>query len=613
MSTHISLSTVAYDNEPYIRSLTAVVMDVETSTPLTINDVAWDYPNNTVSVTNFAGITYAGGLSAANEFGKLIFNFSGNTYNDVVSSYDLFTYLIKTSSVNTGVVISTAELSTTYDSFPDIQDLALYINNEFTTDKSFFYRLTSEDVYSASINFLSDSFDFTYIDSPELSANYFQVYYTVNNDTTSKYTSVTAITSFDTALPIVSSVELSLSALSATNSFSAWYSPHTLERTISAVFVTEFLSAADFIAYPNTYFISVSTQGNNTSNVLTYTPGLSFYGEGHTQKIYLSAVPGTAAEKYVWKFGNFTNIYTNTVSGANPQFSTAAVSISTDIGDYPTIPITLQATNSVFPSSSPLFYFDDTTGEQLYYPYINSTVYVSGGEIPSIDHTKESIHVLPYTEVSFIFNPGAPDVVYLPANGFTNSYTASLEIGSKPGSDALKDCYQKYELLWKWSTFVDCSATSNFTDMPSSWATTQCTISAGTGGMLTSATNLSVYDGNPSILDSSATYAKKWGYQPPGDIDTRNINPIACSAGSVTWNLSTINWSVTYIDNTGLAKSIYPYNLQLSGYGTLPFTTSIYEPPTLITLKAAQSVSCIISATPYDWKRKNSTFDNTNI
>ena len=52
----------------------------------------------------------------------------------------------------------------------------------------------------------------------------------------------------------------------------------------------------------------------------------------------------------------------------------------------------------------------------------------------------------------YIFTQGIPDKLYLPANSTGVEYTITLNIGLS-GATTLEKCYDKYGVLWQWSTF----------------------------------------------------------------------------------------------------------------------------------------------------------------
>lgn len=608
MEQGISISAVKFDNEPFFRSLTATIMSLEGTNlvPATGSEIiSWsnfNLPNidNGVYATNLSGETYNFGTTAqVSAFGTLIFRFSATTYDYYTTDYTLLSFSIGATYLS-GDPLSAALLTSIdipYDTFPAI-NLSAYLNFQVTESNDFFYRLVSTNPYTANFSVSSTTYNL----ASNLSANYYKTYYIINNDGSTIYNSLSTF-NFERSSTCLSSVKVTLSALSASGSLSAWYTPHTLERSLTAVFVNNYISAAPFIAYPGEYFDTPYTRATITPANLSTSPGLEFYGEGHTENIYLSTQPSNEVTKYVWKFGDNSGIYTPLVSGTTEQLSSAVVSISTAVGVYPKIPIQLQATNSTFPSSSPLYYYDDNTGIKTFYPYIVSTIDPYGNELSTSKYFS-SIVVKPYDEFTYVFTPGAPSVVYLPSNGNPTSYLASLFVQITAGIDSTDPCFGIYGYNWKWSTFENCSATNTFVNKPSSWATTQCLVSAGTTGPLST-----------TSADPGA-FAKKWGYQPPTNISVSITNPIFYTPGSTTWNLYTNKWTKTpQINTSAINPSQYPYSLRVSNYGSTPLTVSQYE-STLVTLNVQKPVTSQINVSSYgkasDWQPKTTDLNLTH-
>jgi hypothetical protein len=490
----------------------------------------------------------------------------------------------------------------------------LFANYERASNNTTFYRVVTSTPYNLPVTYrVTDLADVTF--NP---ANY-QAEFSYNNTQFQTLTNLTtSITAVVQTVPSGNSFRVRLSTTSPTVQEIGTYE-------LSARFVPYMLSASNFIAYPFDYFVDFQSREKIfPGTVFEKSPGLGFYGEGHTEVIRLCAVSATNVERYVWKFGDFTSTYTHrvcTINSGSPWLSTASIPITSEIGFYPRIPIQLQATNSLFPSSGPTYYFDDTTGEQQFYPYFISTVDIYGNESLSNTRYRESIVIKPYDPVRYIFTPGSSQIIYLPINGSINSYTAQLQLGLALGRPSLSACFQKYGIVWKWATFDRCeeaeissvngtswfvycsavSANKTFVNFPSSWANTQCLVSAGQLSSI-------------STTVTAGLFSKTWAYQPPAiSADKYNKNPIFCSGGPVTWNLSSVNWLAPTTTITGSVTSgfltlenfTYPYDLQLSGYGFDLFTASYYDNiPILLTV--ARPLTSLISVEPFDWKPKTS-------
>jgi len=445
----ISISAIDFDNEPFTRSLTATLMSKvgTTFTPATLvmpgsSLISWSFlynPGTEITITNLSGLSYTGvDTSPISSFGTIIAKFTAPTYNYLIENYTLYNLSINATFLSGTPLssISFATYSIDYDSFPYVS-LSAFLNYENTESDYYFFRLTSATPYSAIFSLSSTSFNL----SSSFTKNFYKTYFTLNEQST-KYTTLSTF-SFRRSTPCISSVNIVLSALSAIGSFSKWYSPHIFERSLSAKFVSSFITAPDFIAYPGEYFNTPSTRAAITPANLANSPGLGFIGEGHTEYIYLSTIPVAGPiTKYAWKFGNFTDVYTGVVDSTDFTNFSSVVGISSTIGSYPRIPIQLQACNTTFPSGSPLFYRDDTTGEKTFYPYINSTVSPEGDELSTSKYFS-SIVINPYPSVKYSFNSGISSTINLPVDISTSNfgysipvtYTASLSVKVSNGSD----------------------------------------------------------------------------------------------------------------------------------------------------------------------------------
>lgn len=207
--------------------------------------------------------------------------------------------------------------------------------------------------------------------------------------------------------------------------------------------------------------------------------------------------------------------------------------------------------------------------------------------------------------VKFIFTPGVDSEIFLPINGDPKSYTARFQLGTA-GSVGLSACYDQYGTLWKWSTFessalsglgglsslrVDVLSANNMLNTtrvtyPSSWATMQCSLCAGT--------NITTGNFWPNIAAVSAEgiFSKKWRNLTTAEKNNPsisqfgflNLNTQSVSSEGVWWTLSTANWSnLVFVPLT--ASDIFTFDLSMIDYGTVDYTTSFYQ-NTPITLNA---------------------------
>jgi hypothetical protein len=497
----------------------------------------------------------------------------------------------------------------------------LYLGVTTSTD-SVSSDATSEDtvyVWGAQLNYLQTGTTTPYICTLSVprSLYYNTAHLYLNNQTTpTLYLPITASTifttlcSFDTSIPRVSSYQVVVSASSTFDSLGEtvgqkWYTPHTYSNSISAIFVNTLLSA-DFVAFAKTYFKSV---GSRVGPVLanqdyTTTPGPCFYGEGHTETINLST-NGTGVSAYYWTIGSTDLGFYQALSVISTGYY--EVSIPTELNFYPKIPIQLVVSDGTILSSGPFYYYDDNTGEELPYPFYYNTE----DQVSRNTKYRNGIQVVSYVPPASSFSSGftqCPD--FLPTNDSLKSYAAFLRISlSGDTSSTLDFCYGLYDLVYRWSTFVNVSAakpnppfgttptnvniTSTLTGKPSSWYTTQCLVTSITAAPFGITLNTLT-----SAL--SGPYPKKWRAEASTNLSAERT-PNRSTGGPLTWSLSTPSWSVeTQISSNDID---YVYELQYSKDGLNPYTASINN-NTPIFLQGSQIVSTVISAEPFDWQIK---------
>ena len=188
----------------------------------------------------------------------------------------------------------------------------------------------------------------------------------------------------------------------------------------------------------------------------------------------------------------------------------------------------------------------------------------------------------------YIFTQGFPDKIYLPIDGSGVDYTVTLNIGLS-GEESLDRCYDKYGVLWRWSTFETggpgiSALSSTRTPFPSSWNTVSCFTTAG-------ALNY-------------GPYPKRWVNETPLSANLFNKFAVdtACTAKTITFILSTLNWISPPQINAISATNSAIFNLSLTGNGTTVNTVSRFE-PTVLTLYVNSTGTCtnVGSPTPSGW------------
>ena len=436
----------------------------------------------------------------------------------------------------------------------------LLANFNNTTEYSLFYKLTSNVPYPVSFRLYNPTLTSYRV---SLSANRIQLFnQTVTNPLSSFYNLNLVRTT-----PSLCSIFVSISGTN--NQFLSSFA-------LSAKFVPYFLSA-DFIGFPRTYFTApAGTIKSLTYNDYIFSPGMFFYGEGHTEIIFLSGRNvSPQATQYTWRINNSTTQYPVSATTGQP-FRTASVKLTSTLDTDLRLPVSLHVTNSLFTSSDPIYYRDDTTGQPVYYPYYSSTVDVNNKELPTNNLYHESIRIKPYNPIEYVFDPGVGTAIILPSNGSQFEYNASLRTAVE-GFGTLSACYDKYGFLWKWTTFENCSANQSFVSRPSTWTTVSCD-----GSFPKIWRNLTPTEINAGLLSAE-------GF---------SVNPIACSSTPVTWALSTANW-IFPVSATNFINDTYQYFLSLKEFGTEDFTVSFYEDSN-VALSAQQTFTCQISVTDSD-------------
>ena len=504
----------------------------------------------------------------------------------------------------------------------------LYLGVTTSTD-SVSSDATSEDtvyVWGAQLNSLETGTTTPYICTLSVprSLYYNTAYLYLNNQTTpTLYLPITASTifttlcSFDTSIvPRVSSYQVVVSASSTFDSLGEtigrkWYTPHIYSNSISAIFVNTFLSA-DFIAFTKNYFNSSGSKVGpvEANQDYTTTPGPCFYGEGHTETINLST-NGTGVSAYYWTIGSTDLGFYQASSIISPGYYD--VSIPTQLDVYPKIPIQLVVSDGTILSSGPFYYYDDSTGEELPYPfYYNTEDLASRNTL-----YRNGIQVVSYIPPVSSFSSGftqCPDT--LPTNDTLKNYTAFLRVSlSGDSSNDLDFCFGLYDLIWRWSTFKNLSAavttppfgttpmfvdiTSTLTDKPSSWYTTQCLVTSITAAPFGVTLNTLT-----SAL--SGPYPKKWRAEASTNLSAERT-PNTSFGGPLTWTLSTPSWSIaTQISSNDID---YIYGLQYAQDGLNPYTVS-RDKNTSIYIQGNQIVSTVISAQPFDWQIKEYVYSD---
>ena len=284
--------------------------------------------------------------------------------------------------------------------------LDLFANFERSSNSSLFYRVTStSSTFTVKLSDLSlpgqDLGTLYYAQSSLNDGPFSEFVADINGIFSSSLT-------FDTSSPCVCSISVNVSSIEGVpyNSFS-----------LSGIFVDRF-PIVDFIAYPSNYIIEATKQiGTLTEANYQDSPGVYFYGEGHTEYINLSAGGLDVGDVATWFIGTPINDISQGISILSAEeitSYTSIVSVSSAPADTSSYPISLFVTNSNITTAGPFVTYEDLSGSPQFYSFFTSSLDVSG-----IEHrqpTKGNIRVLPYpaSSVPSFQSPFASSVFSLP-------------------------------------------------------------------------------------------------------------------------------------------------------------------------------------------------------
>jgi hypothetical protein len=448
-------------------------------------------------------------------------------------------------------------ITLSYDTYPFIPNWPVVkVNFETTENFSYFYRPLGAN-FTFNITLPTDE---TFLNSQAKVKN-------LTNQQTTNYSNLNNITIPSRSTPTVFEINVQTQTNTPQPSIAEWYTSHVVSNSISANFVKYPGNASNFIAYPSRFFDSTGQQQLLTpSNASTLSPGVCFFGEGHTEIINLSAPFSNEIQLYIWSVGNVDFEVTP------PTESIATVSIPTQVGSYPTIPISLLLTTQNILSDGPIYFYNDTTGAKTFYPFYYSTYDLdSQQETPQNTRLRQSIQVVSYDSVLSAYSTNLSGTIFLPVDGSYQSFFGRLA-GNLYGRkiNSLDPCYDKYDIIWRWSSLID---------GPVTWDDVAVTGLSGKKWQ-----REGFFFGNPSEITS----------------------PTFCIGSNLTWVLSTPKWSTgTVIDSVEGNVDITDFSFPLQYFtdGSTPYTVSIYE-NTPVLLFGEQIITCTISAEPFDWAQK---------
>ena len=482
-----------------------------------------------------SGLTYSNEVTAASAAGTMIFKFTPGRYNYQLQNYSILSYTVSATHLTT-----TTAITISCDTFPDVP---LLVSGNYEVSNTF-YRLTSATAFNYKPTLIAP---LTAFDSHILQ-------YSINGGAAQVYPT---LTSFNVTTPCLCTVTAQLSTNTLSGSLYPLYSSHIWTNTTSAIFVSAYPTGT-FIASTSSFFVNQTLSSCNFSTFTT-TPGLSFIGEGHTEYILLSTFKSAEASGALF---NISNTGTTNVSAV-----TAVIPVPTIAAQNNSLALRLQTYSPSIPSSAPTIYYDDVTGQPKYYPYITSTVDVTGTELVSNTAHLKSLQVLPYAVPLSSFNAGMAGDTYLNSTGSTSfGGTITLELSGAGSSDT---CFEKYGLVWRWTNFTLCSAWSSLTPKPSTWET----------------------------VSSTNAFPKLWMFQPATSAPY-DVSPITYTQSTTQWTLSTAKWEVATSTPAGAYTYVLSYDS--SNYGYTPLTVDSRS-STPIIVSASDSVVASINVGPADW------------
>ena len=300
--------------------------------------------------------------------------------------------------------------------------LDLFVNFERSSNSSLFYRVTS----SAPVSFTVKLSDLALPDE-DLSSEFFAQ--SALNDGPFEDFAFDGAVDFDTSSPCVCSISVSVSA---GGEFFNSYS-------LSGVFL-ERIPSVNFVAYPSFYINESNGQkvALNSSNYST-SPGVYFYGEGHTEVINLSASG--------LQNGDVSNWTVNGLEALSATPSTASVSVPTVPSDESSYPISLRVTNEDITVDGPFITYRDATGNEEFYPFFSATFDIDGEEVRQ--NLKGNIKVLPYPEAnpSSFQSPFATSLFTLPLDYSLQTFRGIITNSSLTSIATEKFIGTQWELL----------------------------------------------------------------------------------------------------------------------------------------------------------------------
>lgn len=309
--------------------------------------------------------------------------------------------------------------------------LDLYVNFERYSNNSVFYRVVPP---ALSASYVANPFKLQVVDDEVLEAMAidYGADYSINNGPyaamgVGEYGEILENLQFDTSTtPCICAV--SVRVYKGSNNVVAMFS-------MSGIFLSS-LPTVDFIAYPEKYIDEPSGQMINlTKQTYKSSPGLFFYGEGHTELIRLSCtsnilISSAPNASVTWFIGNSSNSgFMQSDIEVYPDggdYKTSFTAITSTLDDDRTYPISVKLCTPSILLNGPSITYDDVTGIPSYYPFFASSLNLSGEDIK--EKFKSNIKVLPYPNLNIptLAEPFSASNTFLPLDHSWRSFRATI-------------------------------------------------------------------------------------------------------------------------------------------------------------------------------------------
>ena len=333
--------------------------------------------------------------------------------------------------------------------------LDLFVNFERSSNSSLFYRLTGDNLtFSLKLSDLAqpDTINdtFYYVES-SLNGASFSEFFADGGGYFNGMFSLPATQGIHSVSVKISSVATN----QLVNSFA-----------LSAVILSAY-PVADFVAFPA---LAINEQTGDPVNLFfnnyQQTLGPYFYGEGHTETIYLSTFLRNVGETANWFVGtnpgalldinSRTSVIPVSSNTTQAPLLTSYVRLTSDTDFEATYPVNVLITNGSILSSAPIIKFNDTTGKVEFYPYFRSSLSADFVSLAQ-DATKfrNSIVVKKYPNVltTSFDSPFSVSEITLPLDFTATSFTGLIL--NPPASGVLSEDFVGSQWSVKATTPLD--------------------------------------------------------------------------------------------------------------------------------------------------------------